>query len=146
MAAFGAGVALLPRARWYLRAAGLLIVAFALAGLFWPPMHMRGSAMLEDDMMHIVFAGIAVALMLGFMLAGAMALDRRFRIYSGVTIFAMLVAGYVVSLQTPQIAAGLPTPWMGLVERVSVYGPMIWLIVFAMALLRGTAPSAQRAG
>lgn len=134
--AFGVGVVWSSGGKWSLRIAGVLVVAFALLGLFWPPMHMRGSEMLENDMMHIVFAGGAVLLMLLFMIAGAIALDRGFRIYSAVTIVAMVVAGYVVSLQISAIGAGQPTPWMGLVERVSVYGPMIWAIVFASALVR----------
>jgi hypothetical protein len=141
--AFGLGVILSSGWRPSLLVAGILIVAFALLGLFWPPMHMRGSATIETDMMHIVFTAAAVLLMLLFMIAGAVALDRAFRIYSAATIVAMLAAGYIVSLQAAAIAAGQPTPWMGLVERVSVYGPMVWAIVFAIALLRGNDPGAS---
>jgi hypothetical protein len=30
-----------------------------------------------------------------------------------------------------------PTPWVGVTERVLVYGPMVWFAVLAIALMRG---------
>jgi hypothetical protein len=45
-----------------------------------------------------------------------------------------------VSTQVTAIAANQPTPWMGLVERVSVYAPMLWLAVFSVLLLRRKHP------
>jgi hypothetical protein len=146
--AFGVGVVLDSGGRWSLRTAGILIVVFAILGPLWPPMHMRGTVaaqMPETDVFHIAFAAAAVLLMLLYMIAGAIALPRAFRIYSAITIVAMLGAGYAASLQIPVIAAGLPTPWMGLVERISVYGPMIWLAVFGIALLR-EVPARSRSG
>jgi hypothetical protein len=29
-----------------------------------------------------------------------------------------------------------PTPWMGVIERVNIYGIMLWVIVLAFCLLR----------
>jgi hypothetical protein len=46
----------------------------------------------------------------------------------------------------PQIAAGLPTPWLGVYERIVVYGYMLWAMSLAMVLLRaekGRAPGAK---
>jgi len=41
-----------------------------------------------------------------------------------------------ISTQVPKMAAGQPTPWMGLVECVSVYSPLLWVLALAVVLLR----------
>ena len=145
--AFAGGVWLAASGRLSLRIAAVLIVLFAANSLSWgwlAPMHMRGTQFTDTDTMHIVFAISAVTLMLGFIGFGATALGRGFRIYSTITVVLMLAAGTVVGTQIAAIAANQPTPWMGLVERVSVYGPMIWMAVFATALLRRPIVVASR--
>lgn len=137
--AFAVGVWLTARGRLSLRLAAVLIAGSAINSLVWAlfaPMHMRGTEFTGTDGAHITLAFSAVALILGMIGSGAAALGRSFRIFSVITVVAMMTAGAVVSTQVNAIAAGLPTPWMGLVERVSVYGSMIWLAVFAIALLR----------
>ena len=125
--------------RLSLRIAAVLIGIFAVNGLLWglvAPMHMRGTGFTGTDTLHIAFAASAVALMLAFMVFGAAALGRGFRLFTAVVVIAMLAAGAVVSTAIPAIAAGEPTPWMGLVERVSVFAPMVWMGVFAVVLMR----------
>jgi hypothetical protein len=145
---FAAGVWLTAGRRVSLKAAAALIVLFAVNSFAWgwvAPMHMRGTQFTETDSLHIAFAVSAVVLMVGFIGAGAFALGRGFRIYSAITIVAMLAAGGVVSTQIAAIAANQPTPWMGLVERISVYSPMIWMMVLAMVLLREGTPRVRPA-
>jgi hypothetical protein len=137
--AFAAGVWLAAAGRASLRVAAVLIVVFAANSFLWgwvAPMHMRGTQFTDTDTMHIGFAVSAVVLMLGFMVSGALALGRGFRIYSALTIMAMLAAGAVVSTQISAIAANQPTPWMGLVERISVYSPLVWMAVLGVVLWR----------
>ena len=38
----------------------------------------------------------------------------------------------------PDIEANMPTPWLGLRERINVYGFMVWMLALAVALLRRT--------
>ena len=117
----------------------ILLALFALNSFLWgwvAPMHMRGVAFTSTDTLHIVFTIVAVLLMVGFMTLGALAFDGRFRWFSWATMAAMLVCGGIVGTQVPAIAQGLPTPWMGLVERVSVYAPSLWMVVLALVLLR----------
>ena len=38
----------------------------------------------------------------------------------------------------------LPTPWVGVRERINIYGYMLWMAVLAIALLRGLVPQQQR--
>jgi len=145
--AFGIGVLISAGPKRSLRVTGSLLVAFGAISLLWvlfAPMHMRGTVALASgsvtDSMHLVFAGVQILVMVLFIAFGAVALGRAFRLYSVGTIVAMLVAGAVVSTQAAAIAAGQPTPWMGLVERVSVYSPMLWVAVLAITLLRAPVP------
>lgn len=136
--AFAFGVWRAAAGRLSLRIAAVLILLFAINGFAWgavAPMHMRATQFTDTDTMHIAFAASAVLLMVAFIGFGAAAFGRGFRLYSAITVIAMLGAGGVVSTQISAIASGQPTPWMGLVERISVYGPMVWIAVFALALL-----------
>ncbi len=138
-AAFAVGVWRQAAGRFGLRLAAVLIVLFAINSFAWglvAPMHMRGTEFTDTDTMHLAFAVSAIVLMVGFIASGAIALGGGFRFYSALTVLAMLAAGGVVSTQIAAIAAGEPTPWMGLVERISVYGPIVWMAVFAVTLLR----------
>jgi hypothetical protein len=66
----------------------------------------------------------------------AAALGRRFRVYTIATIVAMLAAGAWTSTLAPGIPQGLPTPWIGLIERVNFYGLLLWNLVLAATLWR----------
>ena len=144
--AFGIGVFLLAGQRRALRITGILLAAWAVVGFVWLlfPMHLRGTETLAADVMHIVFAAVQIVLMVLFIAFGAVALRWGFRLYSIVTIVALLVFGALVSTQVPAIAAGQPTPWIGATERVSVYAPMLWVLVFAIFLLIGQGNWHQR--
>jgi hypothetical protein len=43
---------------------------------------------------------------------------------------------FVLSLDARRMQANLPTPWVGVTERVNVYGYLLWVAVLAIALLR----------
>ena len=152
--AFALGVWRASAGRVSLRTTAVLIGLFALNSFVWgwvAPMHMRGTVVSTTDTMHIVLTIVAVVLMVTFMTTGASAFCRGFRLFSILTMLAMVVAGGVVGTQISAIAQGLPTPWMGLVERVSVYAPSLWMTVLAVMLLRENAtariakPGAMRA-
>ncbi len=36
----------------------------------------------------------------------------------------------------PQVGANQPTPWLGLTERISIYGNQLWQVVLSIVLLR----------
>ena len=140
--AFALGVWRASAGRTSLAITAVLLALFALNALIrgWvAPMHMRGVAFSTTDTMHIALSVVAVVLMVMFMTIGATAFGRGFRLFSILTLAAMLVAGGIVGTQVPAIAQGLPTPWMGLVERVSVYAPSLWITVLALMLLRENA-------
>jgi uncharacterized protein YndB with AHSA1/START domain len=123
-----------------LRVVGALLMAHTVFGQFWPPMHQRavlaaGGGTLTDTL-HLVWAavtGLFFMLMVGF---GAAALGKRFRVYSIVTIVIVLACGAVTGTYASRVQADLPTPWVGVWERISIATFMGWIAVLATALLR----------
>jgi len=136
--AFGVGVWKVADRGHFLSITGILLVVWGFLGFVWLffPMHMRGAIGSNTDTMHLVLSAVTVILMMLFIGLGSGAGGRWFRLYSFLTIIAILVFGALVGMQAPQVAAQLPTPWMGIMERVSVYSPMLWVVVLAIVLLR----------
>jgi len=148
VAAFGWGVRASAGRNRPLHIAGGLLVAYGLVGLAWPPMHLRevlaaGGGTLTDTM-HIVFAMVTVLLMVLAMGFGAAAFGKRFRRYSEATIVTLLVCGVLTSMDAPQLQANLPTPWMGVWERIDIAVFLAWVVVLATALLRGSGARCDR--
>jgi hypothetical protein len=52
------------------------------------------------------------------------------------SLAALLVFGTLSFLQAPKIAAGEPTPWLGLVERANLATYLLWIAVLAVTLAR----------
>jgi hypothetical protein len=137
LVAFGIGVWKSSGEKRSLRISGILLTIWGAIGFVWLffPMHLRGAIGSTTDTMHLVMAGVTVPLMILFIGFGSGALRKWFRLYSVLTIFVMLVFGVLVGMQASRVAAQLPTPWLGVMERVSVYSPMLWILVLAIILL-----------
>jgi hypothetical protein len=137
--AFGLGVWGSANEKRPLRIVGGLLVAISIVDLgapFVAPMHLRGAERTLTDTMHIVLAGLDVLFILLIIGFGASAFGKRFRLYSIGTILVVVVFGTLAGLDGPRIAENLPTPWVGVTERISVFSYMLWLAVFASGLLR----------
>lgn len=147
--AFGAGVWMSAGGNRPLRAAGaLFVVAGILGGLAWPfaPMHQRavlaaGGATLSDTL-HIILGALTVLFMLVAIAFGAAAFGTRFRVYSVATIVVLLAFGALAGMDGPRVGANLPTPWVGLWERINIYGFLLWVAVLAIVLWRRRDTSA----
>ena len=140
--AFGWGVWISAGRLRALRIVGGLLMVYGALGLVWPfaPMHLRealaaGGGTLSDTM-HIVLASVTVSLMLLAMAFGAAAFGSRFRLYSIVSLAILVVFGALTFLDAPGIAANLPTPWIGVWERIFMGVFLFWVAVLAVALLR----------
>jgi hypothetical protein len=139
VAAFGIGVWLSARGRRAVRVAGTLLLVYSgvsLTGLLFSPMHLRGSAGSATDVMHILITVAIVLLTVLYIAFGAAGDGKWFSLYSVGTIVTMVVFGGLAGMQGPRLAANLPTPLIGVWERVSVYSSMVWMIVLAVVLLR----------
>lgn len=138
--AFGFGVWGSARGRRPLRVVGGVLIANGLIGLGWPPMHQRavlaaGGGTLTDTM-HIVWSMVTVLLMMLAIGFGAAAFGKRFRLYSIATMVILVAFGVLTGMDAPRMQANLPTPWMGLWERISIAADMLWVAVLATTLLR----------
>ena len=136
--AFGWGVWESARRNRPLRVAGGLMVAYGVTGFAWPfaPMHLRGAEFTLTDTMHIVLGMVTVLLYLLAIGFGAAAFGKRFRLYSIATMVILVTFGALTGLDGPRIAANLPTPWVGVWERISIGVFLLWVVVLAIGLLR----------
>lgn len=137
--AFGLGVWGTDTRRRALRITGVLLVGYGLVGyvtgLFFP-MHLRGAEGTISDTMHIIGTIVMSLFLLLSMGFGATAHGKRFRLYSIGTILILLLFGAWTGLDGPRVAAQLPTPWLGVKERINIYASMLWVLVLAVSLLR----------
>ena len=133
--AFGLGVWLSAEGSRRLRIVGGVLIAQCVVNLFWPPMHLRGAATTLTDTMHIAFAMAWLFLMLLSMAFGAAAFGKWFRIYSLATLAVFIVCGLQSGMDGPRIAANLPTPGLGVWERINIGASLLWVAVFAVLML-----------
>ena len=143
--AFGWGIWQTAGCNRAVRIVGSLILAYASLGLLWPfaVMHRRevlaaGGATLSDTM-HVVLGGITVFLMFLAIGFGATAFGKRFRAYSIASIVVLLAFGVLTFGEAPRLQANLPTPWIGLWERINICVFLLWIVVLASRLWRTAA-------
>jgi CubicO group peptidase (beta-lactamase class C family) len=134
--AYGLGVWRAADGTRSLRVAGAALMVSGTIGLFWPPMHPRGTPSTLTDTLHVAWTIATLLLMLVTIGSGAAALGTKFRRYSAGTIVTFLVFGILTFLDAPALVANLPTPWIGVWERINAGAYELWVIVFAVALLR----------
>jgi hypothetical protein len=128
------------------RIVGGLILAYASLALLWPfaPMHQRevlaAGGGTFGDTLHVVLGAVTVFLMFLAIGFGASAFGRRFRAYSIATIVVLLAFGALTFLEAPRLEANLPTPWIGLWERINISVFLLWVVVLGAVLWRTGTP------
>ena len=140
VALFGFGVYKAARQNRSLRIVGVLLIFSGLIGLTWSPMHQRevlaaGGGTFTDTW-HIIMSIVTVLLMFLSIGFGSTAFGKKFRSYSIVTIIVFIVFGILTFAEAPNVDKNLPTPYIGLWERINILAFMIWLLVFSTILLR----------
>ncbi len=132
MLLFGIGVWKAAEGRKALRYAAAAILIETVLGFFWPPMHKReviaaGGGSLTDTL-HIVFTAVWGLLMMSAIVLSAVSLRGRFAAFSVAMLILMIVFGAMTK--------NLPTPMMGVWERVNITAYLLWIAVFALVLLK----------
>jgi hypothetical protein len=136
--AFGAGVWQSSGRNKTLRVIGIALIIYAIDSWMWPqffPEDLSQHVSALTNTMHIILTIVTVItwmLILGFSTA---VFRKWMRLYSIVTLLAIIVFGSLAGSQGAALAAGLPTPWLGLLERINIYSFMIWVVVFSIILL-----------
>ena len=142
MTLFAIGVFMSAGKSRALRFAGGFLIAYGLIGFTAPLFSMQPRELIASagpsftDRMHLVATGMTVLLMFTGIAFAAMAFSRGFRLYSMATIVLSFVFGIMTSSAAPDMEAGLPTPWIGITERISIALFMLWVVIFATLLLR----------
>jgi hypothetical membrane protein len=143
--AFGLGIWQSEGAGRVLRAAAILIIGkevFGVVATVVTPMHLRGMEANVSDTLHAAFTVVGVFLcMLPAMILGAVALGKRFRIFTIVIILIFFVAAVWTFSDAARIGANLPTPWLGIQERINAFSYMVWIAVLSITLLRAEKDS-----
>lgn len=141
---FGMGIWQSTAGNRSLRIMGALFIADGIVSLFWPPMHLRGAEMTLTDILHIVFSFVWLALALLIVGFGAAAFRGRFHLYTLATIALFVVFGILTGTEAPNIAKNLPTPRIGVWERINIAVYMLWIAVLAVVLLREIPSDGKR--
>jgi hypothetical protein len=116
------------------------------AQVFFPMLTREASAAGEGTLRNALHppvsavSGIFILLAVSF---GAVLLGRRFRWYSIGTIVTIVVFAVLAGQQGGRPEANLPTPWIGLEERISAYAFALWVAVLAIGLLRAPKSEGQ---
>ena len=153
LAAFGVGVWTSATLGRRLRVAGGALVVLGVLSLWAVPfasIHVREAEESLTDTLHLVGGAIAGLLLLVTIGFGAAVFGKRYRVYSIATILVVVAFVAWMGIDGSRVVDDLATPWIGVKERIYVYAYQLWLVVFAVALLRqhlaASADGASREG
>lgn len=113
----------------------LLVYMFVGSGTSIFPIHVRGTATLAQEMPHIITGLLATTVMLVTIGIGSGTLSRGFRIFSWLMFASIIVFGLLTVPSGMRLAAGEPTPGMGVLERLAYYSMLAWVAGLSIALL-----------
>jgi Protein of unknown function (DUF998) len=144
--AFGFGVWQSARGERALRVIGGLLIAYGALGPLWLPFPITARGAIAttggvNDIMHVILGAVTILLELSIIGFGAAAFGRRFRLYSILTLVTVVVFWGWSFLYAPRLAAGEPTPWLGVIERIALGAWLLWLAMLAVVLIRGDRTS-----
>jgi hypothetical protein len=145
--AFAVGIWMSAGPKRSLRITAGLLLALGIIDLatFFAPMNQREVEKTLTDLLHSVAGSVTVLLMLLIVGFGARADGKWFHLYSYATLVVLMVADVLTFMDALRLAENLPTPWLGLEERSSVYGYMLWMMMLAVVLLRAQPERAKSA-
>jgi hypothetical protein len=134
---FASGV-WLSAGRADMRRAGHAFAAIGWIGVIaaFFPIHVRGYSWTINETMHSLLTAITVFFIVGAIVLAGRAAGARFRAYSLATIAITLGFGAWSGWIGRGLAADLPTPWIGVAERICIYAYLAWVAAFAVVLLR----------
>jgi hypothetical protein len=133
LVAFGIGVWRSAQGSRALRVVGGLQI---LAGATLPLWMLFGEASLAE---HVSYSVIGISTMLGSMAFSAVAFRGWFRLYSLISVAAVVTLFGLALSYVPEVNAGHPTRFMGIDERIAVGAYFLWLFVLVALLWRRRA-------
>ena len=94
----------------------------------------------RSDTVHVVLGGMTVLHHVSAIGFGARAFGKQFRLYSIASIVVLLAFGALTFLDAPRLQANLPTPWIGLWERINISVFLLWVVMLCAVLWRTGTP------
>jgi hypothetical protein len=139
MIVFGIGVLIYNRKN-SLRLIGILMVGIGVVGFVQMPFPLQLGGADSANIMHSFLASVSGILFILSMGLGIFVGGKRFRLYSTVTLLALImlgaISGLMASSQISLQGFTAPPQWFGLIERIDVYGSILWVLVLAIVLLQ----------
>lgn len=138
--ALGWGVMLSAERKRSLHIMGILIIVYSVLNFYWPPMHLReliaaGGGTLNDTL-HVAWAMMTVVVNMVLLGLGATVFGKGFRYFTFAILLVFIVFGILIGMEAPGIDKNLPTPGIGIWERINIFAYMSWVAVFAYILMR----------
>jgi hypothetical protein len=115
--------------------AGSAIVGTVTMLLF--PMTPRGVQGNRRNRLHPQMTILGSLLILLSMWFGARVRGKVFRLFTYVTMLMLVTFGAWTARDVPHLEANEATPWMGLKERVNIYGYLLWVAAVGAVLWAG---------
>ena len=129
------------------RLTGALLVLYALLSYLGGTVFQMDPRGVEGSARTLLHERATAAMVLAMLLAmgvGAFLHGMRFRLYSLGTLLTVVVFAGLTFLQVAKLAAHEPAPWLGVIERVSIYAWMLWVAVLAISLRPARGARGQR--
>lgn len=138
--AYGCGLWLSAKDNRKIRVVAIIIIVDVVIGFFWPPMHRReviaAGGGTTTDILHVVWAFIHLTLMLLMIGFGAAIFGKTFRFFSAVIVLVFFIFGFLTTRDSYAMQANLPTPYLGIWERINIGAYMLWVIVFTILIIK----------
>jgi hypothetical protein len=99
-----------------------------------------GAPATPNDVGHLVMTGATIVLVLSETGFSAAAFGWRFRVYAMASAVTVVEVGALTAAQASRLPAGVPTPWMGLFERISIAPWLLWMTVLHFILMTAGHP------
>jgi hypothetical protein len=143
--AFAVGVARSSERTRFVRIGAAALAGIGVIGFIsaFFPIQMRGAGQWTiNESMHVALTSATVVLIVASMAFSSKVAGHRFFAYSMISIAVTFVFGALGGWMGRGIGENLPTPWVGVIERISVFAFLAWVAVLAAMLMH--APPARR--
>jgi hypothetical protein len=128
-----------------LRLTSGLMLGFRALALLAFPLPMVADEVLGANTIHTIIWGVITPLlMLAGIGASAAAFGKTFRLYTILTLVALVAFSVLTGIQATAANAGEPVRWFGVAERALIGVWLQWVAVLALVLLRAQRTLAPR--
>jgi hypothetical protein len=136
--AFGIGILMIAGTKRPIRITGILFIALGILDFAARFLAMDASQEVSSviNVIHIIATILTIVFLLLVIVFGSFADGKWFRIYSFSTLVLLIAGSALTFMQVPAAEVNQSATWLGLSERIGIYGYMIWVAVLSAVLLK----------